>query len=760
MTEWMSNKIIELRFLCISFSLLIVLGCVSGIQHVFFSPDMENFFPENHAVVDTHNQMEETFTTTDNLVIAIGVDEGTIFKKEILDVIETLTERSWTIPHSVRVDSITNFSYVSSVDDDLIVIPFIEEALEMNEEEILLKKKLIDGEPLAYGSIISEDKKTTILNILIDSPRKDIQKEYGETVEYILPLLEKIKKENPELHVKLSGIVYVEYLSPRIITAQMPILVPSLFLVILISLFFLIRSVPAVLGSLVIIIFSALSAVGLVGWTGGTVAQPFIMVPILVTTLAVADCVHLFSLYFRKLSEGSDSKESMIYSLKLNLQPLFLTSITTAIGFLSLNLAPIDPIRTVGNGIFFGVMVAFLFTIFFLAPLCSFFNIKAPRKTDSQRELAKRIGEYSVKHSKRLFWIMSLASCFLMIFIPLNRLNDSPMEFYSERYTDLTKDTKWLSDRLGGTFPVSYQLSTKKESISDPDFLGFLDKFTNWLKSKDEVLHVNSLSIILKDLNSTLHNDDPGWYVIPQEKGISAEYLFFYEMSLPFGLDLNTTLSQDRLSTKLTASLKEMKAEEYKKFDKEVGIYVEGNMPKDMVSSGSGMRAIFAFMTETMLDQLSVALIVGALLITLTITLFFRSLKLGLLTVIPNLLPIGVSFGLWGLVVGEVSFLVALGMGTTLGIIVDFTVHILSKYLLAKREMGLNSEEAIIFAFESVGFALIVLTLILTAGFLVLLFAYFIPLHGFALFSTLAFFVALFIDLLLFPALLITFDKK
>ena len=157
---------------------------------------------------------------------------------------------------------------------------------------------------------------------------------------------------------------------------------------------------------------------------------------------------------------------------------------------------------------------------------------------------------------------------------------------------------------------------------------------------------------------------------------------------------------------------------------------------------------------------ISVALIVGALLITLTITLFFRSLKLGLLTVIPNLLPIGVSFGLWGLVVGEVSFLVALGMGTTLGIIVDFTVHILSKYLLAKREMGLNAEEAIIFAFESVGFALIVLTVILTAGFLVLLFAYFIPLHGFALFSTLAFFVALFIDLLLFPALLITFDKK
>ena len=760
MAAWMSKKVIELRLILIGCSILLLVGSVAGIKYVSFSPDMENFFPENHPVTDAHMVMDETFTTTDNLLIAIGVNEGTVFKRDVLNVIENLTEKSWSTPHSVRVDSLTNFSYVSSVNDDLRVEPFIEDAITLDEKAILLKEELIEKEPLAYGSIISKDKKTTIVNILVDSPRVNIQKEYGETVEYVLPLLDEIKKEHPDLEIKLSGIVYVEYLSPRIISEQMPILVPCLFLVILTSLFFLVRSVPAVIGSLVVIIFSALSAVGLTGWTSGLVTQPFVMVPILVTTLAVADCVHLFSLYFRRLDEGISSKESMIYSLKLNIQPLFITTITTAIGFLSLNLAPVEPIRTVGNGIFFGVIVAFLFTIFFLAPLCSFFNIKAPKKTNSQKELARKIGEFSVNNSKKLFWSVSSISILLMLFIPFNTLNDSPMEFYSKKVTNLTEDTKWLSERLGGTFPVSYQLTSQKESISDPEFLIYLEQFTNWLEEKEEVIHVHSLSTIMKNLNSTLHSDNPEWYKIPAEEDLSAQYLFFYEMSLPFGLDLNTTLSQDRSSTKLIASLKEMGAADYKKFDKEVQTYLQENMPKEMVSAGSGLRSMFAFMGETMATQLTFALTIGALLILLTIVLSFRSIKLGLLTSIPNLLPIGVAFGVWGLIIEEVSFLVLLGMTTTLGIIVDFTVHVLSKYLLGRREMGLNTSEAIIFSFESVGFALIVLTVILSAGFLVLLFAYFIPLHGFALFSVLAFFIALIVDLLLFPALLLSFDKK
>jgi predicted RND superfamily exporter protein len=231
-------------------------------------------------------------------------------------------------------------------------------------------------------------------------------------------------------------------------------------------------------------------------------------------------------------------------------------------------------------------------------------------------------------------------------------------------------------------------------------------------------------------------------------------------MSLPFGLDLNNSISQDRLSTKITASLRELGSLEYKDFAIRVDKYIANNMPKNMVSEGTGQRAIFVYMGEVILENLSYALSVGLVLITLTIILFFRSLRLGMLTTIPNILPIGVAFGIWGLLVSEVSFLTALGMGTTLGIVVDFTVHLLSKYLHARNTLSLDKEEAIIYAFETVGFPLIIMTFILICGFMVLLSAYFVPMHGFALFSSLAFFVALILDLFYFPALLLKFDKN
>ncbi|GIT61653.1 MAG: hypothetical protein Ct9H300mP20_14800 [Gammaproteobacteria bacterium] len=346
-----------------------------------------------------------------------------------------------------------------------------------------------------------------------------------------------------------------------------------------------------------------------------------------------------------------------------------------------------------------------------------------------------------------------------MAFIPLNKTNDNPLEFYSERYTTSAADSKWISQRIGGTFPVSYELNSQG-IVSDPEFLREVDKFSEWLASNKEVLHVSSLSKIMKNLNKTLHGKQEEWNIIPTEPDLSAQYLFFYEMSLPYGLDLTNSISQNKESIKLVASLKELGSLEYREFAKKVENYASQNMPEDMVSIGTGTRPIFAFMSNMLITQLTYALGIGIVLITATIILFFRSLRYGMLTSVTNLLPIGVAFGIWAIVSGEISMLVGIGMGTTLGIIVDFTVHFLSKYLHARRQKNLSAEEAVEYAFETVGFALIITSFSLILGFLVLLQAFFIPIHGFVLFSSIAFLSALIIDLLLFPALLITWDKR
>ena len=757
--DYLAETIIRYRPLCIIISLLILAGLAQGLSKINFNPDINAFFPENDTLTTSHLSIEDTYSSMDNAVIGIGVKEGTIFTNEVLSLIEDLTERAWKTPHSLRVDSLSNYSYVSADGDDLYIEPFLEGSSTYDLKTLKEKELIIEEEELAYGAIISKDKKTSLINIVFDPPREDIESEYQESLNYVLGFLEEARKNHPEVDLIISGIVYMEYQSPMLLKAQMPKLMPTAILVILLTLFLLLRSLVAVAGSFLVILMSVVSAMGSIGFMSGDIAQPFIMVPILIATLAVADCVHLFTLYFQNLDSSRKSKEAMLESLKLNLQPLFLTSLTTAIGFLSLNLAPVEPLRGIGNGVAVGVFLAFIFTVLLLAPIVSYFNVKQSKNINFQKNIARKLGRFSIKNYKRLLVIVPVISCFLMAFIPLNKTNDNPLEFYSERYTTSAADSKWISQRIGGTFPVSYELNSQG-IVSDPEFLREVDKFSEWLASNKEVLHVSSLSKIMKNLNKTLHGKQEEWNIIPTEPDLSAQYLFFYEMSLPYGLDLTNSISQNKESIKLVASLKELGSLEYREFAKKVENYASQNMPEDMVSIGTGTRPIFAFMSNMLITQLIYALGIGIVLITATIILFFRSLRYGMLTSVTNLLPIGVAFGIWAIVSGEISMLVGIGMGTTLGIIVDFTVHFLSKYLHARRQKNLSAEEAVEYAFETVGFALIITSFSLILGFLVLLQAFFIPIHGFVLFSSIAFLSALIIDLLLFPALLITWDKR
>ena len=757
--NYLAETIIRYRPLCIIISILILAGLAQGLSKINFNPDINAFFPENDTLTTSHLSIEDTYSSMDNAVIGIGVKEGTVFTNEVLSLIEDLTEKAWKTPHSLRVDSLSNYSYVSADGDDLYIEPFLEGSSTYDLKTLKEKELIIEEEELAYGAIISKDKKTSLINIVFDPPREDIESEYQESLNYVLGFLEEARKNHPEVDLIISGIVYMEYQSPMLLKAQMPKLMPTAILVILLTLFLLLRSLVAVAGSFLVILMSVVSAMGSIGFMSGDIAQPFIMVPILIATLAVADCVHLFTLYFQNLDSSRKSKEAMLESLKLNLQPLFLTSLTTAIGFLSLNLAPVEPLRGIGNGVAVGVFLAFIFTVLLLAPIVSYFNVKQSKNINFQKNIARKLGRFSIKNYKRLLVIVPVISCFLMAFIPLNKTNDNPLEFYSERYTTSAADSKWISQRIGGTFPVSYELNSQG-IVSDPEFLREVDKFSEWLASNKEVLHVSSLSKIMKNLNKTLHGKQEEWNIIPTEPDLSAQYLFFYEMSLPYGLDLTNSISQNKESIKLVASLKELGSLEYREFAKRVENYASQNMPEDMVSIGTGTRPIFAFMSNMLITQLTYALGIGIVLITATIILFFRSLRYGMLTSVTNLLPIGVAFGIWAIVSGEISMLVGIGMGTTLGIIVDFTVHFLSKYLHARRQKNLSAEEAVEYAFETVGFALIITSFSLILGFLVLLQAFFIPIHGFVLFSSIAFLSALIIDLLLFPALLITWDKR
>ena len=758
--ENLSKFIIHNRVVFIFSCLVLVLILGRGITSVVFDPDMERFFPKGHPATSLSYEIDETFIRTDNLVIAINAKNNSIFTKKTLSLIENLTEESWTVPYSIRVDSLTNYSYVRSVDDDLLVEPFIENAVSLEDSFIKQREKIVEEEEIIFGSLISKDKKTTVISIIVDPPNPDANIKLIDTVEYMLEYVDEAKSNHPELDIRVLGTPYQEYISPKMVLSEMPIVMPSMLLLILVSVFFLLRSVYAVLATVLVIFLSLISTFGSVGSIGNPLNQMVITIPILIITLALADCVHLFSIFFQQRAKGYSSKESMTRSLELNLQPLFLTTLTTCIGFLSFNVLDVPPLQDLGNYVSIGIAMAFIFTIFFAAPLFSFFEIKAPKSVNQQINLSRKIAKFSLKNSKTLLWSVPLASLLLICLIPLNVLDENPTQMYDEGFTSFSADTLWLDKMLGVTFPVSFKANSNNGSVSEPEFLRKIDNFVKWLETQDEVNHVTSLAHTMKNLNRSMHGDDPEWETIPESEELSSQYLFFYEMSLPMGLDLNSSISQDRASTKISANLDDMSGQEFLKFDKKVRAHIQENNLTEIISPAAGFRVVFSHISMVIVNSLLFGVFLGLLLITILLGLFFRSIPFGILSAFPNVLPIGAAFGIWALYDGQVGFMVAVGMGSTLGIIVDFTVHLLSKYDLARREMGQSPEEAVVFAFESVGFALIVMTIVISLGFLVLNLVNFMPLHDFARFSTISFVMALIIDFLLFPNLLVKFDKR
>ena len=755
-----ASWIIKHRIISIILSLLLFLGLTQGVTKLTFNPDMETFFPESHPATSLNKDINETFLPTDNMVIAINGRGESIFKKETLNLIEELTKRAWATPFSIRVDSLTNYSYVKSVEDDLIVGPFVENALSLSEEVIKEKEKLVEEEEAIYGFLISEDKQTTIISIVIDPPQPNKEANLITTVEFILEFLDEAKLDYPQLDIRLTGNPYQEYISPKMVQAEVPIVLPLMLLLIFLSVFFLLRSLAAVIATVAVVFLTIGSTFGSIGLMGNALNQMVIVFPILIITLALADCVHLFSIYFQQRTQGKTTEESMMRSLELNLQPLFLTTITTCIGFLSFNILEVAPLRDLGNGISVGVFLAFVFTIFFVAPIISLLKVKIPQSTETQTRFAKKIAVFSLSKGKIFIWLVPVVSLFLISLIPLNELDDNPTQMYSDRYNSFSPDTLWLDEKLGVTFPVSFRADSKNGSVSNPKFLRSIDQFSLWLEEQDEVNHVTSLARTMKTLNESMHGDDVNWKVISYDQELSSQYLFFYEMSLPMGLDMNSSISQDRGSTKIAATLKDMSGNEYLAFNEKVNVYLDENGLNSIISEPAGFRVVFSHMNRVIVNSLLIGVAIGLSIITLILGFFFRSTLFGLLSSFPNILPIGSAFGVWAILNGQVSFMVAVGMGSTLGIVVDFTVHLLSKYDLARKEMGKSPEEAIYFSFEAVGFALIIMTAVLSMGFAVLHLVNFIPLHDFAQFSIIAFIVALLIDFFLFPNLLVKFDKR
>ncbi len=768
MSNWVTGYVHGLfryRWLVLLGVIAVTAVALYGATNLTFKGDYRIFFGDDNPQLQAHDALERKYTKADNILFVIQPNEGSVFNRGVLDAVAWMSEESWYMPLALRVDSLSTYQHTRAEEDDLTVEAIAEFPQEMSDEDIAYLRDVALNEPFLAGKAVALDERTTAVAVTFQLPDTTgtIANEIATSARDIQA---RARERYPDLRIELTGTIMLNNSFSEVAINDFSTLFPLMLLLLVVTILWFLRSAWAALATLIVVLLSAAVGYGGAGWLGLFISAPTSNCFVIILTVAVADSIHLLITLFKQMRGGMSKRDAMAESMRLNMQPVFLTSLTTAIGFLSLNFADAPPIQHLGTISAIGAMAAYFYSVVLLPILIDFLPIKAHDTAHKDAAVLTRIVEFVIGNTRKIIVGTVGILAVSIAFLPQIIVNDKFVEFFSTNM-DFRNASDFATENLTGIYIVEFSLgSGESGGIAEPSYLRHVQDFEDWIKAYPTygptgvgVQHVINFNFVMKKLNKSMNGDDPSFYRLPEERDLAAQYLLMYEMSLPEGQDLNNQINVDKSSTRVTVTLGDVASSYMRKFSADGEQWLIDNKPAAMVSKGSGVPIMFSFLTERNVLDMIKGTGIAFILISITLMLALKSFRIGMISLLPNFLPPIVVFGVWSMLYGEIGLYAAFVTATALGLIVDFTVHFLSKYLRARREKGLGAEEGIRYAMASVGSALWVTAAVLITGFMALTLSDFLINSLMGLLTAMIIAVALVFDFLFLPALLLVFDK-
>ena len=756
-----TRVVISLNWLVIILAVAFAGYVGQGARNLGFESNYRVYFSPQNPELRNFEEFQARFTKSDNFLFVVTDRNGeTVLTPQVIAAIGEITEASWQIPYSLRVDSITNFQYSYANGDELIVEDLIETPSDVGEDYLAERIAIAYAEPLLKGQLISEDGRALTVNVTQNYPEAS-SLEVPEAVAAARAIRTQIETDYPNLKVYLTGTSMLTNAFSEIIELDFATLIPLMIAVIFVMTALLIRSFSVTLITMLVVLMSAALAMGWAAYVGIKLAGPSPSAVVVILTLAIADSVHILISVRNAMRSGLEKREAIIEGIRMNFLAVTITSITTAVGFLALNFSDSPPFRDFGNISAVGIVAAWGLSLTILPALLSIAPFRVPVQADAadRRTAMGRFADFVIAHHRKLLVITLAGSFALVAAIPRIEFNDLFLKYFDTRIEFRTD-----SDAAGeyfGLYPMEFSIdSGESGGIYDPAYLEKLDRFADWMRAREGVKHVYSVSDIVKRLNKNLNGDDPAFYKIPESYDEVAQYLFLYELSLPYGLDINDRIDIDKKATRLTASYADdVSTAQVREMLVEAEAWFAENAPAPIEGVATGPQIMFTFIAKRNIESMIQGTALAIVAIAFIMMVALRSVGMGLLSLVPNGLPILSAFGVWALLIGQVGFSVAAITSISLGIVIDDTVHLLTKYMRARRIRELSAEDAVRYAFENVGPAILFNTLILGAGFTVMTFSAFKINMELGQLTTMSIVLALVLDFLLLPALLLVFSR-
>ena len=736
--------------------LVLIILTTSGVRFLEtpsgYRAFVENDFPQYQKILN----FEEKYGMIDTLSFLIKPEDGTIFQKDVLQLINDLTDVSWQTPYSTRVSSLTNYQHTTVEGDDLNISDFIENVSSLTESDLRELKNIALQEKQIVNFLLSENARVTFVNISLDIP-------LGTGFDDPIAFADKQKKifneKFPNIKILVAGSARFSHNFQTTAQSDAKTMYPGFLILIIFLAYVLLRSVAAALISLIVIFLSILPTMGTVGWMGFEAQPPLIIAPIIILTIALAHSIHILSIALTNVNEGMKKDDAIVSSIKMNFVPVFLTSFTTAVGMAGVNFGKIPAISDMANAVVIGSSFSFLIAIIILPVMFMLLPIKPHGKATLVLGLLEKLSNLLINHKYYLIVFIGIGTILLSTQLPKLYFDD---EF--DAYFDRVKEWKEVKDIVNKEFGSSFFIfsdlpSQQTDGITSPKYLEDLEKFSNWLESLDEVAVATTVADVIKTLNQNMNGGNKEFYVIPENKALNAQYFLLYEFSVPYGMDLKNQITQDKSDSRILIRMNMFTSKEGIELSERVDRWLENNMPYYKSPGVSGIPIMMPYVYQENTQGLMRGLSFSFTLIILVIGITLRSLRLGLISIVPNIIPFILAYGVLSLFTHILTFSHTVAVIISIGLVVDATIHFMTKFKSANNK-GLTDNESIKYCFKYVGYPIIIASVCLFSGFLFLLQSDFMTNYILGGMCALIILIALLIDLLILPALLLMFGRK
>lgn len=704
-------------------------------------------------------EIEQVYVKDMNVFIALEAKD-TVFSPGHLSVLEALTKEAWQTPYSSRVDSLANFQLLKANGDDLSSSDLIRNANTLSAQEIAEIEKTARSDQRLIRKLVSDDGRMTAVNIQINVPGED-QEKINEVMAFVETL--KKKYESPEIKFYISGASALSHALFKATMHDLTTFVPAMFIILFFLLGWLLQSKSAVFITLLVLNVSLAITIGLCGWLGIPITSTSALAPNLILTVGVSDCVHFFVAFLRNFDAGQSRVEAVKNSFVYNIKPMALSCFTNAVGFFALNLNQSPNFQDLGNMVAVGLAMLYLCTMVLMPILLLILPIKPKALRASKKQGRQvqhvRLGEFIIRNHKKLLVGNLVATIFFGYFAFRNKFDENFLDLL-DKSVPFRRESDVISTKLIGLHTIMYNFNSGiAEGVKNPKFLKDLDRLAEWFRNQPEVGQVSSISDTFKKLNRAMNADKAEMERIPDDANLAAQYLLLYEMSLPFGLDLNSTLNVDKSATRFIVHLKNISNSEILNIVDRAQKFIDENMSTAFKnSSGSSGSVAFAKATENNIWSGLLGALFSFCIISVTLSIAFKNLRYGVLAMLPNITPLLFALGLWGLFHGRVGLAVSGIIQCMIGIVVDDTVHFMSHYL-ERRSKGHDAKVSLRHTYTSVGDGLWTASIVLAVGFGILILSPFTMNSHMGWISSLSILFGLSTEYFLMAPLLLQFDQ-